>query len=162
MKYIDFLKSNKYIVIMFLVGVFLMVISRIYPYNVVKIDENTHYSVSENLEEEIAHIIQKTYNLENTYVIVTYDTLGEKVLEYNYEQSVSGTDNNSMKTFQKSSVPDKDTKQPFVKAEKLPFVRGALVSVSPVDTDTAYDIQVAVATLLGVSVNKVNVICERN
>ena len=153
------IRSLKYIILMLLVGVILMCL----PLNK---GENTYQSSAEHtlhydIEEKIAQILKDTYSLEYANVILTYDTYGEKILEYNYEQSVTDFENKSSKTYQKNSVSDKETNQPFVKTEKLPSVRGVLVSVSCVTDDVIYDIRDATATLFGVSVNKVNVICGK-
>ena len=39
----------------------------------------------------------------------------------------------------------------------MPRVRGVLISANPIDDIISYDIKSAVSTLLGISINKVNV-----
>lgn len=151
--------SAKYIIVMYVAGVILMSIpiEKIRPISTI----DYSHGISVDIENKIAETVKETYSLKYAKVIITYDTYGEKILEYNYEQSVTDSENNTSKTYQKSSVSDKENNQPFVKTEKLPSVRGVLVSVSCVDDETIYDIRSATATLLGVSVNKVNVICGK-
>lgn len=148
----------KYIILLFLSGVILMVFPSFPKENDEKSIQNI---VSDNLEKRICETLIKTYHLERADVIITYDTNGEKIIEYNYEQTISDDDNKSKKTYQKNYVTDKSSDIPFVKSEKLPGVRGVLVSVSGGNEDIYYDIRSAVSTLLGVSVNKVNIIFER-
>lgn len=153
------IRLAKYIIVMFVAGIFLMTLPFENRTSVLTADSSK--IISSDIENKIAQTIKDTYSLKYSKVIITYDTYGEKVLEYNYEQSVIDSENNTSKTYQKNSVSDKENNQPFVKTEKLPSVRGVLVSVSFVDEETVYDIRSATATLLGVSVNKVNVICGK-
>ncbi|MBQ8525194.1 MAG: hypothetical protein IJ460_00515 [Clostridia bacterium] len=151
---IDIIKTSKFrnAVLLFLTGIILMLLPDIsFTPKAVSSGEK---AFPDGIEQSLSEALRETYNLEYAKVIITYDTYGEKVVEYNYEQTVSDTEN----TYQKSSVADKSSNQPFVKTEKLPYVRGALVSVSAADENTCFEIRSAVSTLLGVSVNKVNVI----
>lgn len=104
---------------------------------------------SEKLEEKIAAVIKSAYSLDEVSVIITYDTAGEKIVEREYTAAASGE-----KTFSFGT----SSAQPFVKGEKLPGVRGALVCAYPLSEDLSYDIKNAVSTLLGVPVNRVSVI----
>ena len=51
-----------------------------------------------------------------------------------------------------------NNREPFVISEKLPYVRGALISAGDIPPQKTEEIQEAVATLLGISSSKVNVI----
>ncbi len=107
---------------------------------------------SEQLEEKIAAIIKSAYSLDEVSVIITYDTAGEKIVEHEYAAEASGE---RAYSFGSSAAA------PFVKGEKLPGVRGALVCAYPLSEDLSYDIKNAVSTLLGVSVNRVSVIYKK-
>ena len=96
------------------------------------------------LEQKIADLLEKTYNTDDVSVILTYDTMGEKITtadEYDSNDVFSG-----------------NNREPFVISEKLPYVRGALNSAGDIPPQKTEEIQEAVATLLGISSSKVNVI----
>ena len=107
---------------------------------------------SERLEERIAEVIKSTYSLEEVSVIITYDTSGEKIVEREYEAETGGKNTYSF---------GNNAAEPFVRGEKLPGVRGALVCAYPLSENLSYDIKNAVSTLLGVSVNRVSVIYKK-
>lgn len=96
------------------------------------------------LEQKIADLLEKTYNTDDVSVILTYDTMGEKITtadEYDSNDVFGG-----------------NNREPFVISEKLPYVRGALISAGDIPPQKTEEIQGAVATLLGISSSKVNVI----
>ena len=141
----------KYIVFTFIAGVFLMLLPSENP----KSEESYNYEISDKaLKNKVSKILKDTYKLDYANVIITYDTSGEKVLEYDYEQTITENENKYLR----NSVNDKSSNKPFVKSEKLPDVRGVLVSVAPADEILCTEIRRAVATLLGTPVNRVNVI----
>lgn len=107
---------------------------------------------AEQLEKKIAAVIKSAYSLDEVSVIITYDTAGEKIVEHEYSGKTSGE-----KAYSFGSSAD----EPFVKGEKLPGVRGALVCAHPLSEDLSYDIKNAVSTLLGVPVNRVSVIYKK-
>ena len=98
------------------------------------------------LENKIAELIEKTYSANDVSVILTYDTNGEKI--------TSAQDVDSENSFGISS----NRNEPFVISEKLPYVRGVLISADNIDQVQSEQIRSAVATLLGISTSKVNVI----
>lgn len=141
----------KYIFFAFVAGFILMLL----PSQTEEHSISYGYEISDkSLKNEVSKILKETYKLSYANVIITYDTSGEKVLEYDYEQTVTEKENKYLR----NSVNDKSSNQPFVKSEKLPDVRGVLVSVSPADEALCAEIRRAVATLLGAPVNRVNVI----
>ena len=127
-------------------GVLLMIVSFDQGNTDVKIDT---YADSTQLELKIAQLIKKTYSLKEVSVILTYDTNGEKITSADCGDSDSGSDGFVFSTA---------NNQPFVISEKLPYVRGALISASDISSDESAEIQKAVATLLGISTSKVDVI----
>lgn len=154
------LKTKKMLFALLALGIILMsvshfgaqsatggVFSKIFSHNTDKGDTS-----SEQLEERIADVIKSTYSLEEVSVIITYDTAGEKIVEREYAAEVSDD-----KTYSFGNR----AAEPFVKGEKLPGVRGALVCAYPLSEDLSYDIKNAVSTLLGVSVNRVSVIYKK-
>lgn len=115
------------------------------------IDDGT--ADSQVLENKIAAMLKRAYSLEDVSVIITYDTAGEKIIENRFEQNSES-----------DSLYDsfgKRNSEPFVKGEKLPGVRGALVCAYPLSENSSYEIKNAVSTLLGVSVNRVSVIYKK-
>ena len=96
------------------------------------------------LETKIASLLKKTYRSKDVSVILTYDTSGEKITQ--------------SETKEEKSVFSGSGNVPFVVSEKLPYVRGAVVSISEISEDEMIEIQQAVATLLGINSTKVNVI----
>lgn len=96
------------------------------------------------LEEKIAALVEKTYRIKDVSVILTYDTYGEKIT--------------APDTSETGSVFGSGNSQPFVISEKLPYVRGVLISAKNITFEKSVEIQKAVATLLGINSSKVNVI----
>ena len=96
------------------------------------------------LEEKIAYMLERTYKTKDVSVILTFDTYGEKITVYD------SVDN--------KNIFENKADEPFVVSEKLPYVRGALISASGIPDSQTSEIQQAVATLLGISSSKVNVI----
>ncbi len=152
--FITVLKSKKIIFLVFLAGVLMMILPKP-DFSLPENKENVH---SVDIEKKIESVIKKTYSLKEVSVIITYDTYGEKILEYDYEQTVSGLEDTPKRTFQKKYIGNASDKTPFIKSEKLPVVRGALICAKDINEDISYKIREAVATLLGVKINKVHVI----
>lgn len=96
------------------------------------------------LEQKIADLLEKTYNTDDVSVILTYDTMGEKIT--------------TVDEYDSNDVFGGNNREPFVISEKLPYVRGALISAGDIPPQKTEEIQGAVATLLGISSSKVNVI----
>ena len=103
------------------------------------------------LETKIARLIMDTYFIENVSVILTYDTNGEKITS-DYDR-VSQNDEYTFST---------GFKEPFVTSEKLPYVRGVLISAPYINDSVCDDIVCGVSTLLGINPSKVNVIYQKN
>ncbi len=152
--FITILKSKKIIFFILLAGILMMLL----PQPNLSLPENKEKVQSLDIEKKIESVIKKTYSLKEVSVIITYDTYGEKILEYDYEQTVSGLEDTSKRTFQKKYVGNASDKTPFIKSEKLPVVRGALICAKDINEEISYKIQEAVSTLLGVKINKVRVI----
>lgn len=152
--FITILKSKKIIFLIFLAGILMMLL----PKPDFSLHENNDKVYSVDIEKKIESVIKKTYSLKEVSVIITYDTYGEKILEYDYEQTVSGLEDSSRKTFQKKYIGNASDKTPFIKSEKLPVVRGVLICAKDINEDVSYKIREAVSTLLGVKINKVHVI----
>ncbi|MBQ7901999.1 MAG: hypothetical protein IJ365_08580 [Clostridia bacterium] len=139
-------KFQKALICAIAVGILLMVIS-FEPANT-DVNNDT-YADSTQLELKIAQLIKKTYSLKEVSVILTYDTNGEKITSADYDDSDGGGDGFVFST---------ENTKPFVVSEKLPYVRGALISASDISSEESAEIQKAVATLLGISTSKVDVI----
>ena len=152
--FISVLKSKKIIFFMFLAGVIMMLL----PKQEFSLPDNKGDIYNDDIEKKIESVIKKTYSLKEVSVIITYDTYGEKILEYDYEQTVSGSEDVSKSTFQKKYIGNSADKTPFIKSEKLPVVRGVLICAKDINEDMSYKIKEAVSTLLGVKINKVHVI----
>ena len=152
MKLFELHKSIKFYVVLFIFGILLIFISN---FNTNKTNNTKEQFYNTDLEKSIVSVIKKTYDVTTVEVIITYDSYGEKIPDYDYERKVSDNDN----IYFKKTLNGKTNNQPFIKTEKLPDVRGALISVSGISENQINDIRLAVSTLLGVSVNKVNVIC---
>lgn len=155
MKFFNVLKAQRFYLLLYLLGVIILVAAKFNFHTGQTNDQN--YSFNYEIGDTIAEVIDKTYSLNDTQIIITFDTSNEKILEYEYEQKISEKE----KIYTKKTISDRSYDQPFVKSERLPLVRGVLVSVSDVNDSEIYDIRRAVATLLGISVNKVNVICGK-
>ncbi len=133
---ITIISKYKYFIIVIIFGALLMLMPKSdYKQNESQNNENLV------LEQKIADIIKMTYDIKQCYVILTYDTNGEKV--------INDKSDNKM-TFSANA--------PFVTSEKLPYVRGALISAKGVSEINCAQIRNAVATLLGISDSKVTVI----
>ncbi len=133
----EIITKYKFFVIAILIGVFLMLI----PQKDFNNDKTESADTCLVLEEKIADIIELTYDIEHCSVILTYDTNGEKVVNNNTKSDMTFSDNS-----------------PFVTSEKLPYVRGALISAKGISNTHSLEIRNAVATLLGISDSKVIVI----
>ena len=152
--FITILKSKKIIFFIFIAGVIMMLVPKT-DFSFTQTNKNVD---SIDVEKKIESVIKKTYSIKEVSVIITYDTYGEKILEYDYEQTVSGPEDTLRKTFQKKYIGNASDKTPFIKSEKLPVVRGALICAKGIDEEVSYKIREAVSTLLGVKINKVHVI----
>ena len=136
---IELTKKYRVFVILIIIGIIFMLL----PLD----NQNEQSTLPEDasvvLEEKISELIEKTYAVDELSVILTYDTYGEKIIDepIDSEQSVFGENN-----------------APFVKSEKLPYVRGALIAVKNIDENTSNNIKNAIAVLLGINTNKVTVI----
>lgn len=133
---LEIINKYKYFIIIILAGMLLMMIpQKGYNKNTCETD------VSFVLEQKIADIIKLTYDIEQCSVILTYDTNGEKVINDTQKSEMSFSSNS-----------------PFVTSEKLPYVRGALISAKGINEIDCDEIRSAIATLLGISDSKVTVI----
>ncbi len=138
MKQIKLSDKRVLLLVLLVVGILLMLM----PEKTAKREQETSGSAFV-LEQKIATMIEKTYKINDVSVILTYDTNGEKITSPGSEEDLS---------FGKSAS------EPFIVSEKLPYVRGVLISAKNISKDKSEELQRAVATLLGISSSKVNII----
>lgn len=132
-KTIEIFMKNKVFLILIVAGAVLMLMPDLFYDK--KTDQNPDVSLV--LEEKIEKTIEDTYNIKHCSVILTYDTNGEKLIQ------------NNTSTF---------SSEPIVKSEKLPYVRGVMISANGINNSISEEICNSVAVLLGVNPSKVTVI----
>ena len=139
MKQIKFTDRRILLILMVVIGIILLLYA-----DMPSVENNNSADSAFVLEQKIADMVEQTYAVDRVSVIITYDTMGEKI-------TASGS-------HEKGNIFDNSNNEPFVVSEKLPYVRGVLISAEHLTKDNAKELQVAVATLLGINSSKVNVI----
>ena len=139
MRQIKFNNRKILLIVLVAIGILLLLYNGKPSENISNSDNSTLV-----LEEKIANMIEQTYCVKRVSVIITYDTFGEKI-------TASGP-------VDTDKLFGTERGEPFVVSEKLPYVRGVLISADNLTQENSEKLQYAVATLLGINSSKVNVI----
>lgn len=147
-------KNNKYILIIFIIGIVLMLIS--VKGNEQKIEKNVY----EGEEKRLEQIISDIKGVGDVSVMITYQSGAGKELAYETRSNRAERDSNITENIDKQAVVTSG--EPVVLRELYPEVKGVIVTASGAgDARIRANISEAVCAALGVAAHKV-CIFEKN
>lgn len=147
-------KNNKYILIIFIIGIVLMLISGRGN------EQKTEKNVYEGEEKRLERIISDIKGVGKVSVMITYQSGAGKELAYETRSNRAERDSNITENIDKQAVVTSG--EPVVLRELYPEVKGVIVTASGAgDARIRADISEAVCAALGVAAHKV-CIFEKN
>jgi len=153
-----------YLIILFVLGVLLLILSNVKTEKVVKPSGETEkvtYECNGDTEKRLAAIIEKIEGIDDCNVFITYENNGVKKHATNVKNDETNSKDTVSTKKDVTAVMEKNSgmETPYIYEETMPQIRGVLIVASGnTDSKIKDEIVLAVSAVLGVSLHKVKVL----